>query len=142
MTYYEFISNLRILKNESRKEDIYEKLLNADIEIYGDMKYRLCIQIMRICKEKIDNIYGKVIDRLLSVIRDPNEYDILITDLKKEIDYIKSFANIKAVPEDCKDDIINTVDNLIKSYYDLIEKIVTDIYGSEYLETYNDVMNR
>ena len=140
MIYYEFIDSLyKLLK--SRDNELLNKIMNADILLYTDMRFRFSIQIINFINKMIDKVYDIKLQELFGKLYNVDEFSIIIMDLRKELDYVYRFTKIKAIPSECLEDIINVYDSLCNKYDKFIFDNLNDLYGEEYSSIYEEIMN-
>ena len=141
MIYYEFVESLYKLE-KSRDEELLNKIMNADILLYTDMRFRFSIQIINFITKMIDKIYDRSLQEIFGKLQNVDEFSILIMDLRKELDYIYRFTKIKAIPNECLNDIINVYDRLSDKYNKFIIENLNELYDGEYSSIYEEIMNK
>lgn len=141
MIYYEFIDSLHKLM-KSRDNELLNKIINADILLYTDMRFRFSIQIINFINKMIDKIYDIKLQELFGKLHNVDEFSIIIMDLRKELDYVYKFTKIKAIPSECLEHIINVYDSLCNKYDKFIIDNLNDLYGEEYSSIYEEIMNK
>lgn len=140
MIYYEFIDSLyKLLK--SRDNELLNRIMNADITLYSDMRFRFSIQIINFITKMVDKIYDQKLQELFGKLYNVDEFSIIIMDLRKELDYVNNFTKIKSIPSECLEDIINVYDSLCSKYDKFIIDNLNDLYGEEYSSIYEEIIN-
>lgn len=141
MIYFEFVNSLKMLE-KSRDDAMLSKIMNANIELYGDMRYRFSVRIVRFINNMLDKIYGAKINEIFSKLYDKDEFELLIIDLKNEINYIYNYTKIKSIPNECLDDIISVYNDICNKYNTFIIRNVAETYGEDFSSQYEIIMDR
>ena len=140
MTYFELISNLKILEKENRNEEVYNKFMNANIILYTNMNYRLGIHMISFIRKKINNVFEDFIKKITRNKIEESNFSTITIDLKNDLLYLKNFTNIKYLIKECNDDLKQIYIDSIDEYNEMITSFINDIYGEDYLKNYNEIM--
>lgn len=142
MTYFECITLLKEITKESQNEILLEKLNNADITFYNDVKYRFAIHLIKVIKTKENKAFDKFLSAMTENLIDLQTFSLETYNLKKELSYIKRLATSKIIPEECRKDIIGVYENIITSNNNFISKLLNDYYQEAYIDEYFNILNR
>ena len=139
MIYYDFVNYLKQLE-KNKSDELLVKIINADVELFTDMKYRFAIQIIKYITKTIDNVYDDIIQEMFSKLYNNDEFSILVMQLKREIEFIYKITEVKSIPEECLLDIINVHKELCEKYDNFIIKSLLETYGEDYASVYESIM--
>lgn len=142
MTYFECINLLKEITKETQNEVLLEKLNNADIIFYNDVKYRFAIHLINTIKVKETKAFDKFLSAMTERIIDLPSFSLEAYNLKKELTYLNRLATSKIIPEECRKDIFGVYENIIKSNSDFIEKLLNEYYQEDYIIEYYNILNR
>lgn len=98
---------LNILKNESLNENIFDILEPKLIDLVNT---------------KFEKSVSKLINELPMMFDDINYLDLLLTEFKKELSYIKELIEIKQISQVSKSELYKSLSEKINSVYDILLK--------------------
>ena len=105
MTYEEWLITIENLKNTNINQELLDKIKNTDIN--ENINNMLIPKITSMLKYRFDESINKITRDIYQIFSDHNYLDLALLNFKKEIKYLIELTNIKQLPNDIKEQLIN-----------------------------------
>ena len=127
MTYEEWLITIENLKNTNINQELLDKIKNTDIN--ENINNMLIPKITSMLKYRFDESVNKITRDIYQIFSDHNYLDLALLNFKKEIKYLIELTNIKQLPNDIKEQLINKFKTDTEKVYNiLLNKANTEDY--------------
>ena len=127
MTYEEWLITIENLKNTNINQKLLDKIKNTDIN--ENINNMLIPKITSMLKYRFDESINKITRDIYQIFSDHNYLDLALLNFKKEIKYLIELTNIKQLPNDIKEQLINKFKTDTEKVYNiLLNKANTEDY--------------
>ena len=127
MTYEEWLITIENLKNTNINQKLLDKIKNTDIN--ENINNMLIPKITSMLKYRFDESVNKITRDIYQIFSDHNYLDLALLNFKKEIKYLIELTNIKQLPNDIKEQLINKFKTDTEKVYNiLLNKANTEDY--------------
>lgn len=127
MTYEEWLITIENLKNTNINQELLDKIKNTDIN--ENINNMLIPKITSMLKYRFDESINKITRDIYQIFSDHNYLDLALLNFKKEIKYLIELTDIKQLPNDIKEQLINKFKTDTEKVYNiLLNKANTEDY--------------
>lgn len=127
MTYEEWLITIENLKNTNINQELLDKIKNTDIN--ENINNMLIPKITSMLKYRFDESVNKITRDIYQIFSDHNYLDLALLNFKKELKYLIELTNIKQLPNDIKEQLINKFKTDTEKVYNiLLNKANTEDY--------------
>lgn len=127
MTYEEWLITIENLKNTNINQKLLDKIKNTDIN--ENINNMLIPKITSMLKYRFDESINKITRDIYQIFSDHNYLDLALLNFKKELKYLIELTNIKQLPNDIKEQLINKFKTDTEKVYNiLLNKANTEDY--------------
>ena len=127
MTYEEWLITIENLKNTNINQELLDKIKNTDIN--ENINNMLIPKITSMLKYRFDESINKITRDIYQIFSDHNYLDLALLNFKKELKYLIELTNIKQLPNDIKEQLINKFKTDTEKVYNiLLNKANTEDY--------------
>lgn len=127
MTYEEWLLTIENLHNTNINQELLNKIKNTAIN--ENINNMLIPKLVSMLKYRFDESVNKITRDIYQIFSDHNYLDLALLNFKKEISYLLELTNIKQLPNNIKEQLIDKFKSDTEKVYNiLLKKADTEDY--------------